>query len=140
MPNRSIVFVFGVAVNATNVIPESAARVAIWEARMSSMLTSPPSPISLISSGESTALSLAAASPAWELWASSAMTANRFPFVADISRTASSAKGNVWIVQTTIFLSPDRAPASSPLLLALSPVTLATTPVVRSKSKRASWS
>ena len=42
------------------------------------------------------------------------------------------------MVQTTIFLSPDRAAASSPLLLPSLPVMVATTPVVRWKSKRAS--
>ena len=73
------------------------------------MLTSPPSPSSCSSSADSTALSLAAASPVWELWASSAITANRLPLVAASSRTAFSANGNVWIVQTTIFLSPESA-------------------------------
>ena len=42
------------------------------------------------------------------------------------------------MVQTTIFLSPESAAASSPLLLLLSPLIVATTPVVRSKSKIAS--
>ena len=71
---------------------------------MSSVLTSPPSPSSFNSSAVSTAFSLAAASPACELWASSAITAKRLPLVAASLRTASSANGNVWIVQTTIFL------------------------------------
>ena len=81
------------------------------------MLTSPPSASSANSSGVSTALSLAAASPVWELWASSAITAKRLPWVAASLRTASRAKGKVWMVQTTIFLSPESAAASSPLLL-----------------------
>ena len=104
------------------------------------MLTSPPSSSSASSSADSTALSFAAASPVCELCASSAITANRLPWVAASSRTASSANGNVWIVQTTIFLSPDSASASSPLLLPPSPLIVATTPVVRSKSKIASCS
>ena len=41
-------------------------------------------------------------------------------------------------MQTTIFLSPESAAASSPLLLPPSPLIVATTPVVRSKSKIAS--
>ena len=41
-------------------------------------------------------------------------------------------------MQTTIFLSPESASASSPLLLLPSPLIVATTPVVRSKSKIAS--
>ena len=44
------------------------------------------------------------------------------------------------MVQTTIFLSPESASASSPLLLPSSPLIVATTPVVRSKSKIASCS
>jgi len=48
------------------------------------------------------------------------------------------------MVQTTIFLPCARAPVSSALLLPglipLRPVTTATTPVVRWKSKTASWS
>ena len=104
------------------------------------MLTSPPSASSASSAALKTALSLAAASPVWELWASSAMTAKRLPWVAASSRTASSAKGKVWMVQTTIFLPPARASASSPLLLPELPVMTATTPVVRWKSKIASWS
>ncbi len=107
---------------------------------MSSVLTSPPSSSSASSSAESTALSLAADSPVWELWASSAITAKRLPWVAASSRTASRAKGKVWMVQTTIFLPSARAWASSPLLLPDLPVTTATTPVVRWKSKIASWS
>ena len=83
---------------------------------------------------------MAAASPVCELWASSAITAKRLPWVAASLRTAFKAKGKVWIVQTTIFLSPESASASSPLLLPLSPLIVATTPVVRSKSKIASWS
>ena len=67
----------------------------------------------------STAFSLAAASPVWELWASSAITAKRLPWVAASSRTASMAKGKVWIVQTTIFLSPESASASSRALAAV---------------------
>ena len=73
------------------------------------MLTSPPSPSSCSSSADSTAFSLAAASPVCELCASSAITAKRLPCVAASSRTAFSAKGNVWMVQTTIFLSPESA-------------------------------
>ena len=107
---------------------------------MSSVLTSPPSASSAISSALRTALSLAAASPDWELWASSAMTAKRLPWVAASLRTASKAKGKVWMVQTTIFLSPERAAASSALLLPSLPVMVATTPLVRWKSKSASWS
>ena len=47
------------------------------------------------------------------------------------------------MVQTTIFLSPDSASASSLLLLPLSPLIVVTTPVMRWKSKMAScncWS
>ena len=95
---------------------------------MSSVLTSPPSSSSFNSSAESTAFSLAAASPVCELCASSAITAKRLPWVAASSRTASSANGNVWMVQTTIFLAPESASASSPLLLAPSPLIVATTP------------
>jgi hypothetical protein len=39
--------------------------------------------------------------------------------VAASSRTASIAKGKVWIVQTTIFLSPDSASASFAALAAV---------------------
>ena len=56
------------------------------------MLTSPPSPSSFSSSADSTALSLAAASPVCELWASSAITAKRLPCVAASSRTAFKSK------------------------------------------------
>jgi hypothetical protein len=57
-------------------------------------------------------LSLEEASPLWELCASSAMTAKRLPCVAARRRTSASAKGKVWMVQTTIFLVPSRAAAS----------------------------
>ena len=110
-------------------IPLSLARAAICAARMSSVLTSPPSLSSASSSGDSTALSFAAASPVCELCASSAITAKRLPCVAASLRTASSAKGNVWIVQTTIFLPPASASASWPLLLAPSLLIVATTPL-----------
>ena len=83
------------------------------------MLTSPPSFNSASSSGVSTAFSLAAASPVCELCASSAITAKRLPWVAASSRTASRANGKVWIVQTTIFLSPDSASASLRALAAV---------------------
>ena len=63
-------------------MPLSLARAAICAASMSSVLTSPPSPSSASSSGDSTAFSLAAASPVCELCASSAITANRLPSVA----------------------------------------------------------
>ena len=106
----------------------------MWAARMSSLLISPPSASACCSSVVNTALSLAADSPVWLECASSAMTAKRLPWVAASSRTASSAKGKVWMVQTTIFLSPDRAWASCWLLLASAPVMVATTPVVRWKS------
>ena len=109
MPNSSIVLALGVAVNATKVMPPSSARAAICAARMSSVLTSPPSLSSFSSSADSTAFSLAAASPVCELCASSAITAKRLPCVAASSRTASRANGKVWIVQTTIFLSPESA-------------------------------
>ena len=102
------------------------------------MLTSPPSLSSCEFLGGQHCLELAAASPVWELWASSAITAKRLPSVAASSRTASSAKGKVWIVQTTIFLSPESASASSPLLLPSLPLIVATTPVCRWKSKSAS--
>jgi hypothetical protein len=59
------------------------------------VLISPPSTTSFISSAVSTAFSLLAASPVWELWASSAITANRFPWVAASSCTFSNAKGKV---------------------------------------------
>ena len=85
-------------------------------------------------------MSLAAASPVCELCASSAITAKRLPCVAASSRTASSANGKVWMVQTMIFLPPESASASSALLLPSSPLIVATTPVVRSKSKIASCS
>ena len=98
-------------------MPPSSARAAICAARMSSVLTSPPSSSSFSSSADSTAFSLAAASPVCELWASSAITAKRLPCVAASLRTASRANGKVWMVQTTIFLSPESASASSPLLL-----------------------
>ena len=55
--------------------------------------------------------------------------------MAASSRTASIANGKVWIVQTTIFLSPDSASASCWLLLPDSPSMTATTPSVRWKSK-----
>jgi hypothetical protein len=73
-------------------------------------------------------LELGAASPACELWASSAMTAKRLPWVAASLRTSSMAKGKVWMVQTTIFLSPDSASASLLLLLPSFLVIFATTP------------
>gem|GEM_PF-4957784 len=66
------------------------------------------------------------------------MTANRFPCVAASSRTVSRANGKVCIVQTTTFLSPERALASSALLLPLTPLIVATTPFVRSKLSIAS--
>jgi hypothetical protein len=121
VPNSSSVFALGVAVKATYVTPSSLARSSIWAASKSSVLNSPPSANSSTSSGESTRFSLAAASPACELCASSAITANRFPSVAASSRTALIAKGNVWIVQTMIFLPLESAVASSPLLLPPSP-------------------
>ena len=105
---------------------------------MSSVLTSPPSANCCCSSADSSCLSLAAASPDWELCASSAMTAKVLPCAADSSRTAFNANGNVWMVHTTIFLSPDRASANSALLLPPSPLMVATTPVVSSKPKIAS--
>ena len=69
--------------------------------------------------GLNTAFNLAAASPVCELWASSAMTAKRLPWVAANSRTASKAKGKVWMVQTTIFLSPDKCRGQFPALAAV---------------------
>ena len=105
VPKSSIVLFLGVAVKATKVMPPSSARAAICDARTSSELTSPPSPSSAISSGDSSAFNLLAASPVCELCASSAMTANRFPCVAASLRTSSSANGKVWMVQTTIFSS-----------------------------------
>ena len=117
-----------------------AARLAIWAISRSSVLTSPPSVNACHSSADNTALSLAAASPVCEECASSAITAKRLPCVAASSRTALRAKGKVWMVQTTIFLPPERAAASSALLLAPSPLMVATTPAVRSKSNSASWS
>ena len=77
----SVVLVFGVAVKATKVIPLSPARVAICAARMSSVLTSPPSFSSAIYSGLSKAFSFDAASPVGGQWASSAITAKRLAFV-----------------------------------------------------------
>jgi hypothetical protein len=119
-------------------MPVSPARAAICADSTSSALISPPSSSSCCSSADSTALSFAAACPVCELCASLAITAKRFPCVPASSRTAFIAKGKVWIVQTTIFLSPDNAAASSPLLLLLSPLITATTPTVRSKPKIAS--
>ena len=53
----------------------------------------------------------------------------------------SSANGKVWMVQTTIFLSPrERLRQLAALAAAPSPLIVATTPVVRSKSKIASCS
>jgi hypothetical protein len=52
-----------------------------------------------------------------------------------LSPLAASANGKVWMVQTTIFLSPDKASANSALLLLPSPVIVATTPVWRWKMR-----
>mgnify|MGYP003344823268 CR=1 FL=1 len=65
--------------------PDSLARLAIWEARTSSMLTSPPSPNSANSSGDRTALSLAAALSARVSW----MNRNDMPS-ATINTTAAT--------------------------------------------------
>ena len=105
---------------------------------MSSVLTSPPSCNSASSSADSTSLSFAAVSPVCELCASSAITANRLPSVAASSRTASSANGKVWMVQTMIFFPCASASASWPLLPPPSLLMVATTPLVRSKSASAS--
>ena len=104
------------------------------------MLTSPPSSRSFSSSAVSTCFSFAAVAPVCEECASSAITAKRLPLVAESSRTASIAKGNVWMVHTTIFLPAASASASSLLLLPPVPLMTATTPLVRSKLSIASCS
>ena len=84
---------------------------------MSSALTSPPSSSSASSSADSTCFSFAAASPVCELMRLVGDDGEPLALVAASLRTASRAKGKVWMVQTTIFLPPDSASASLPLLL-----------------------
>ena len=110
-------------------MPPSSARAAICAARMSSVLTSPPSSSSAFL-GDSARPSVSpplrrsancgprrrsrrSVCPAWR------------PACARLPRRT----GKVWMVQTTIFLSPDSAAASSPLLLPSLPLIVATTPV-----------
>ena len=113
-------------------MPASRVRAPIWAASRVSISTSPPSARSATSAAESTCLSLSAAAPVWELWASSAITAKRLPLVAVSSCIFLIRAGKVWIVQTTIFLSPERAAASCSLLMPFSLVIEATTPLRRS--------
>ena len=92
VPKSSIVLVLGVAVNATKVMPISCARQPSVPPARHPCSARRHRPSSCNSSGDNTALSLAAASPDCELWASSAITANRLPCVAASSRTLARHK------------------------------------------------
>ena len=103
-PNSSIVFGFGVAVNAKNDRFGDSARSSISAARSASVSISPPSSRSASSSAVRTLRNCWLVRPVWEECASSAMMANFLPARPLFAAISAIANGNVCIVTMMISL------------------------------------